>query len=106
MNPDAVLALIMHKIMRAGHTDGPHEARLLLRDWLVLLALNYHRNTHTDMGPAALLQQPVGGWLGGCSRSTTTATHTHTDMGPAALLRQPVGGWLGGCSHSTTTVSP
>lgn len=43
--------------------QGAHSARLLLRDWLVLLASNYHRVAHqgaATRGPAALAQAPVG----------------------------------------------
>ncbi|GFR45227.1 hypothetical protein Agub_g6624 [Astrephomene gubernaculifera] len=57
--PEAVVTLLMHKIMRAAEAQGPHEARLLLRDWLVLLALNYHRNAHPNLTPQQLAAVPA-----------------------------------------------
>jgi hypothetical protein len=36
------------------------EARLLLRDWLVIFTANYHRNSFMRASAAQLLQLPVG----------------------------------------------
>ena len=44
-------------------SQGTPAARLLLRDWLSILANNYHAAKHPDAagaGPQALLQLPVG----------------------------------------------
>ncbi len=67
-NTEAVVAVLMQKIMRAARTKGPAAARLLLRDWLVILASNYHRIVHWNVGGLdKLLAVPVsrGGWNGG-----------------------------------------
>ncbi|KAG2486738.1 hypothetical protein HYH03_014664 [Edaphochlamys debaryana] len=58
-NPDAVVTLLMHKILRAAEAQGLQEARLLLRDWLVILALNYHRNVHSNLTPQQLSTVPA-----------------------------------------------
>lgn len=41
------------------YTQGLQEARLSLRDWLVLLALAYHRAVHEQLTPAQLTKVPV-----------------------------------------------
>ncbi|GIL48469.1 hypothetical protein Vafri_4983 [Volvox africanus] len=58
-NPDAVVTLLMHKVMRVAEAQGMKEARLLLRDWLVVLALCYHRNVHSSLTLQQLATVPV-----------------------------------------------
>lgn len=63
-HPDAVVTLLMHKIMRAAEAQGLQEARLLLRDWLVILALSYHRWV-SEGGNGRDVGQGRGAWGGG-----------------------------------------
>ncbi|KXZ54187.1 hypothetical protein GPECTOR_5g282 [Gonium pectorale] len=57
--PEAVLTVLMHKVARAAEAQGLNEARLLLRDWLVVLALAYHRNLHSALTPPQLAEVPA-----------------------------------------------
>lgn len=41
-DPEAILAILMHKIGRAASTNGIEEARSLLQDWLVLACSAYN----------------------------------------------------------------
>mmetsp|Transcript_35145 Transcript_35145/g.91272 ORF Transcript_35145/g.91272 Transcript_35145/m.91272 type:complete len:638 (-) Transcript_35145:739-2652(-) len=45
-DPETILALLMHKIVRACQEEGLAEARSLLQDWLVILMAHY--NTHVS----------------------------------------------------------
>eukprot|EP00195_Chlamydomonas_chlamydogama_P017072 CAMPEP_0202896248 /NCGR_PEP_ID=MMETSP1392-20130828/5266_1 /ASSEMBLY_ACC=CAM_ASM_000868 /TAXON_ID=225041 /ORGANISM="Chlamydomonas chlamydogama, Strain SAG 11-48b" /LENGTH=777 /DNA_ID=CAMNT_0049581523 /DNA_START=303 /DNA_END=2636 /DNA_ORIENTATION=+ len=56
---DAVVAVLMHKIMKAARAQGAAAARQLLRDWLVILATNYHRTTMPTASPQQLLSAQV-----------------------------------------------
>lgn len=42
-----------------GLLQSVSEARLLLRDWLVIFTANYHRNSFMRASAAQLLQLPV-----------------------------------------------
>ena len=61
VSPDAVLCVLSHKITKAVRTQGVAEARLLLRDWLVILGSNYHRNSYMRASTQQLIQLPVRG---------------------------------------------
>jgi hypothetical protein len=41
---DVVVTLLAHKIIRALAVEGLHEARMLLQDWLVMLAARYNEH--------------------------------------------------------------
>lgn len=40
-DPEAMLALLTHKVVKASQREGLEEARLMLTDWLVILAARY-----------------------------------------------------------------
>lgn len=57
VNPDAVLAVLLHKIVASTAADGASEGHALLQDWLVLLAEQY--NSHVlgaERGTGALVR--------------------------------------------------
>jgi hypothetical protein len=41
-NPDAVLAVLLHKIVASADTEGAAEGHALLHDWLCQLAMQYN----------------------------------------------------------------
>ncbi|KAF6265854.1 hypothetical protein COO60DRAFT_1697553 [Scenedesmus sp. NREL 46B-D3] len=59
VDADTVLTVLTHKITKAVRTQSVSEARLLLRDWLVIFTANYHRNSFMRASAAQLLQLPV-----------------------------------------------
>eukprot|EP00775_Hariotina_reticulata_P007478 gene7478-7687_t len=59
VDADAVLTTLTHKITKAVRSQSVSEARLLLRDWLVIFTANYHRNSFMRASAAQLLQLPV-----------------------------------------------
>ncbi len=52
VDPAAVLAVLMHKILKASEAEGLAEARALLQDWLVILVASYNRNLQREAGAA------------------------------------------------------
>mmetsp|Transcript_12575 Transcript_12575/g.35332 ORF Transcript_12575/g.35332 Transcript_12575/m.35332 type:complete len:804 (+) Transcript_12575:541-2952(+) len=42
---ESILALLMHKIVKASHKEGVLEARSLLQDWLVILIAQFNMST-------------------------------------------------------------
>jgi hypothetical protein len=48
VDPAAVLAVLMHKILKASEVEGLGEARSLLQDWLVILVASYNRNLERE----------------------------------------------------------
>ena len=44
--PEAVISVIMHKLLHVLVKKNVTEARILLRDWLVLFVTDFHRNRH------------------------------------------------------------
>eukprot|EP00879_Flechtneria_rotunda_P001812 GHRR01001976.1.p1 GENE.GHRR01001976.1~~GHRR01001976.1.p1 ORF type:complete len:996 (+),score=422.55 GHRR01001976.1:2722-5709(+) len=59
VDADAVLTVLTHKITKAVRAQSVSEARLLLRDWLVIFTTNYHRSSFMRASAAQLLQLPV-----------------------------------------------
>ena len=45
--PDIIMTVLTHKIIRASLDDGVREGRLLLQDWLSILAACYNKNRET-----------------------------------------------------------
>lgn len=80
VNAEAVLTVLAHKITKAVRSQGVSEARLLLRDWLIIFASNYHRNSYMRASPQQLLQLPVRCWhqglrvgVGSCGKRDAAA---------------------------------
>lgn len=59
VDADVTLTVLTHKIIKAVRLQGVAQARLLLRDWLVIFAANYHRNMNLRATAEQLLHQPV-----------------------------------------------
>jgi hypothetical protein len=70
VDADTVLTVLTHKITKAVRTQSVSEARLLLRDWLVIFTANMHRNSYVRASAEQLLKLPVRaacGWLCGAA---------------------------------------
>jgi hypothetical protein len=62
-------------LLRAVCWQSVGEARLLLRDWLVIFTTNYHRNSYMRASAQQLLKLPVRHTE---YQQLSADTHTHT----------------------------
>lgn len=53
-DPDAVLAVLLHKLIQAAGEDGAAEGHALLQDWLSILAAQYNRHILGLSGDTAM----------------------------------------------------
>ncbi|KAK9823450.1 hypothetical protein WJX72_002854 [[Myrmecia] bisecta] len=94
---DAVLCVLMHKIVRACEEEGEEEGRALLQDWLVILTANFNRLMYRQRHrtPAQVdvafeevkAMQPLARLVYALLRSPLLSGHAmqHPDMRAAAL---------------------
>eukprot|EP00884_Botryococcus_braunii_P002587 jgi/Botrbrau1/12329/Bobra.4_3s0002.2 len=84
VDPAAVLAVLMHKILKASETEGLEEARALLQDWLVILLASYNRNLQREKGAPFHTPAEMDVLMEGAEGLQTVA------RGVFALLRSPL----------------
>ena len=82
VQPEPMMCLLAHKVMRAAVDEGFREGRLLLQDWLVVLLAKHVVATHASEADAAQPEsllaplQPVPRWVFALLRGPLLSSNT------------------------------